>query len=451
MSQERSHLLEEQVQLQAELQHKARARRLGGAFAAFTAAVVVGVAFLGTSRPYNFDTTLLEDEFPRTDERLIFVENFDGATVSTENWNIEKMLSGDGNGCFQFYTDAEENLYINQTDGTLRINPGLLFEDQPYINGVSAKNVMTGNCEPFPECATFQVPGCTEEDPNSFGCTKTGVYAQNGGELINPTTSAKITSQGKFSFQYGRLEVRMRLPAGDWLWPAFWLLPENPEYGEWPNSGEIDMLEAHGNAPGFQFLGNPSGRDRFSGCLHTAGNSFWTTLSIADANEIFGKGKDFSDDFFTLGLYWSKEKMYTYIRAEDADGTSTEHVLVDVPRGYADGFLAAPLGGPAEAAGLWQNAREAQPYDPDVYAGEPNDAPYNQPFYIIANLAVGGSAPGCPVPYYWGTDAIWCECYPNCARPPMAEFYALKDRWYNTWIEAGEKNAMAIDWIKVWQ
>ncbi|CAM9252403.1 unnamed protein product, partial [Heterosigma akashiwo] len=54
---------------------------------------------------------------------------------------------------------------------------------------------MTGNCEPFPECATFQVPGCTEEDPNSFGCTKTGVYAQNGGELINPTTSAKITSQ----------------------------------------------------------------------------------------------------------------------------------------------------------------------------------------------------------------------------------------------------------------
>ncbi|CAM9252327.1 unnamed protein product [Heterosigma akashiwo] len=33
----------------------------------------------------------------------------------------------------------------------------------------------------------------------------------------------------------------------------------------------------------------------------------------------------------------------------------------------------------------------------------------------------------------------------------MAEFYALKDRWYNTWIEAGEKNAMAIDWIKVWQ
>jgi Glycosyl hydrolases family 16 len=44
-----------------------------------------------------------------------------------------------------------------------------------------------------------------------------------------------------------RLEVEAKLPRGDWLWPAVWLLPEDDAYGQWPASGEIDMLESRGN------------------------------------------------------------------------------------------------------------------------------------------------------------------------------------------------------------
>jgi len=49
--------------------------------------------------------------------------------------------------------------------------------------------------------------------------------------------SGKLTTVQSFSFTYGRVEVRAKLPKGDWLWPAIWLMPTNFEYGSWPASG----------------------------------------------------------------------------------------------------------------------------------------------------------------------------------------------------------------------
>ena len=63
-------------------------------------------------------------------------------------------------------------------------------------------------------------------------------------------TSARIRTANKISFTYGRVEARMKLPAKTGLWPAFWLLPETPSpYGNWPNSGEIDIMEGKGRLP----------------------------------------------------------------------------------------------------------------------------------------------------------------------------------------------------------
>ena len=62
-------------------------------------------------------------------------------------------------------------------------------------------------------------------------------------------TEPKIVTSGqdKFSFRYGRVEVRARLPRADWIRPAIWLLPQNNTYGAFPASGEIDLMEATGN------------------------------------------------------------------------------------------------------------------------------------------------------------------------------------------------------------
>jgi beta-glucanase (GH16 family) len=51
-----------------------------------------------------------------------------------------------------------------------------------------------------------------------------------------------------FNFVYGKVEVKAKMPLGDWLWPAIWMLPAEHVYGQWPASGEIDIVESRGNA-----------------------------------------------------------------------------------------------------------------------------------------------------------------------------------------------------------
>ena len=82
-------------------------------------------------------------------------------------------------------------------------------------------------------------------------CTGNGFYGcsrgSDGNHYINPVMSGKLTTVNSFSMKYGRVEVKAKLPKGDWLWPAIWMLPRHNEYGEWPASGEIDIMESRGN------------------------------------------------------------------------------------------------------------------------------------------------------------------------------------------------------------
>ena len=63
-------------------------------------------------------------------------------------------------------------------------------------------------------------------------------------------TSARLVSKGKGDFLYGRFEIRARLPSGKGTWPALWMLPTEKAYGDWPRSGEIDIMEHVGYDPG---------------------------------------------------------------------------------------------------------------------------------------------------------------------------------------------------------
>ena len=76
---------------------------------------------------------------------------------------------------------------------------------------------------------------------------------------MNPIQSARLRTAKSFSFRYGRLEVEAKMPKGDWLWPAVWLLPRYQKYGTWPQSGEIDLLESRGNENLFDGDGNNIG------------------------------------------------------------------------------------------------------------------------------------------------------------------------------------------------
>lgn len=70
------------------------------------------------------------------------------------------------------------------------------------------------------------------------------LFSKAGAEIIQPIQSARIHTANSFSFTYGSVETRVRMPRGDWIWPAIWMVPKEPSaYGPNPRSGEIDITE----------------------------------------------------------------------------------------------------------------------------------------------------------------------------------------------------------------
>lgn len=76
------------------------------------------------------------------------------------------------------------------------------------------------------------------------------------GTVVNPVKSGRINTKLRAWIKYGRVEVIAKLPVGDWLWPAIWMVPKDNAYGAWPRSGEIDILESRGNNASYEQGGN---------------------------------------------------------------------------------------------------------------------------------------------------------------------------------------------------
>lgn len=163
--------------------------------------------------------------------------------------------------------------------------------------------------------------------------------SQNGKEY----SSARISTVERFAFRYGRIEARMRLPGGQGLWPAFWLLPQADTYSTWAASGEIDVMEAVN-------LG-ASGGNTVHGTIHYGGA--WPN-NVSSGNSYLVP-TDATADFHVYALEWDETEM----------------------RWYVDSTLYA-------VQNSWSTSS----------AGFP--APFDQPFYILLNVAVGGDWPGAP-------------------------------------------------------
>lgn len=150
-------------------------------------------------------------------------------------------------------------------------------------------------------------------------------------------TSARILTKGKFAQKYGRFEARIKMPYGQGMWPAFWLLGDNSDAVVWPQCGEIDVMEFRGNVPSV-----------VNGTVHGPGYSGATaiTKSYTIPNDRF------DTDFHVFGIEWGEN----YINY------------------YVDDVLYNQIT-PSDVTGEWV---------------------FNHPFYIIINLAVGGNYVGSP-------------------------------------------------------
>lgn len=129
--------------------------------------------------------------------------------------------------------------------------------------------------------------------------------------IINPVRSARLTTKGKHAITYGRIEVVAKLPQGDWLWPAIWMLPEASVYGDWPASGEIDIMEARGNS-GKNYTIDGGGRNMVYSAFHW-GLNYYTDMFQISTHQTKLRRSDFAQAFHTYGLEWSSGYMYVYI------------------------------------------------------------------------------------------------------------------------------------------
>ena len=151
-------------------------------------------------------------------------------------------------------------------------------------------------------------------------------------------TSARITTKGKHSWKYGRFEMRAKIPSGTGIWPAFWMLPVN---GNWPKTGEIDIMELRGDEPnkaaGTLHYGASSPNNRHDG------TAYWLPQE---------KGT-FSDDFHVFAVEWQAGQI----------------------KWYVDG-----------------NLFKTETKNPNTLDPASNDNPWpwdDQEFYLILNVAIG--------------------------------------------------------------
>jgi beta-glucanase (GH16 family) len=154
-------------------------------------------------------------------------------------------------------------------------------------------------------------------------------------------TSARLLTKGKFSQKYGRIEARIQIPEGQGLWPAFWMLGANIDTVNWPSCGEIDVMENIGTEPSINH-----------GSLHMPAAGTTNDDQLTGMYTLAG-GAKLGDGFHTYAIEWTSSSITFYV----------DDMLYETQT-------------PQSATGrTWE---------------------FDQPFFIILNVAVGGTWPGTP-------------------------------------------------------
>lgn len=247
------------------------------------------------------------------DWRVVWSDDFEGHALDRTKWQPEVGCWGGGNNERQCYTDRPQNIQVE--NGVLRL--------------VARKGRFTGPL--LPE----------------------GMAGAPGGKKWQPYTSGKISTRGLAAYKYGRFSARMKLPEGQGTWPAFWMLPESSVYGDWPFSGELDIMEAVNLETPCDDC--PGGVERrTSGALHFGGSppdNTYLFLKTSGERDVgpSGEWRVYSVEWAEGMIQWLvDEKVFMRIESEAWHTKSPE--------------------------------AEGRPH-----------APFDQPFHLLLNLAVGGN------------------------------------------------------------
>jgi beta-glucanase (GH16 family) len=232
------------------------------------------------------------------------------------------------------WEDNFEGNELNIDNWTIDIGNGFYTEDGTFISGWGNEELQSYQADNVRvENGTLILEGRKETVSDV-----TGTYNY---------TSGKIHSQGKVIQKYGRFEARMSLPKGQGYWPAFWMMPEDDVYGGWAASGEIDIMENAGGTP-----------HKIGGAIHYGGQ--WPNNKYTAKDYYFPDGRDVTS-MNVYAVEWEPGEIRWYVN--------------DVLYQTLNNWSTTGTGNPTKYS---------------------YPAPFDQEFYLILNLAIGGWYGGNP-------------------------------------------------------
>lgn len=263
--------------------------------------------------------------------------------------NVTKTIKVDGKDITlsvkAAYCEIEDNMVKTEDD---LIKEGYKLKWQDDFNG-NELNRADWNVE-------LHDPGWVNAELQAYVDSDENIQVKDGNLLIKPVekvnedgtksyTSGRVNTQGKHDFKYGYFECRAKVPTGKGYLPAFWMMPTDENlYGQWPKCGEIDCMEVMGQET-----------NKVYGTIH-----YGEPHDQSQGTYTVDESENFADNYHTFACEWEPGKIIWYI-----DGIKY-HEESD-----------------------WFSAREGQ-------GTVTYPAPFDQPFYMILNLAVGGSWVGYP-------------------------------------------------------
>ncbi|KAI0162050.1 concanavalin A-like lectin/glucanase domain-containing protein [Xylariaceae sp. FL1272] len=327
---------------------------------------------------------------------LVLEDTF--STFNTDIWTKEVQVGGFGNGEFEQTTAGDENVYVE--NGHLFIKPTL--QDADLINKDTTINLLKDGT-----CTSTSYTDCVAATNTTTG----------NATIVPPTKSGRINTKKGATIKYGRVEVTAKLPQGDWLWPAIWMLPVDDKYGPWPASGEIDIMESRGN----NYTYSQGGNNIISSALHwgpdTANDAWWRTNVKREAlHTTYSKG------FNTFGIEWSQKYLFTYVNSRLLQVLYTNFNVDLWDRGN---FPESDANG-TRITDPWNTGRHNTPFD--------------QQFYLILNVAVGGTNG-------WFEDGASGKPWLDSSDNAKKDFWDAQDSWYPTW----KNPAMEVSKVAMWQ
>lgn len=249
---------------------------------------------------------------------LVWSDEFDGDELDRSKWEKEENNYGGGNNERQAYRTGSRYCFVR--DGMLHI--------------------------------------AVHRDPHTTVDGKT-----------QPYSSARIRTRKRGDWTYGRFEVRARMPDGQGIWPAVWMLPTEPVHGGWAAGGEIDILESRGSAVG-----------ETTGAIHFGGE--WPRNRYLSHAHTF-PGRNAAEDFHVYALEWEPDEIRWYVNGE-----------LCMTRTKDEWFS------------------ENAPNNPR--------APFDQPFHLLINVAVDGR-------FFEGTaqraDLLPAEAFPQVLQVDYVRVY----------------------------